>query len=263
MLSQLVFSRWFILNAILSVMHPIIRSTPLNDKLFGDNVHSRGLSYRELEILTFLGVVITMKARRIANSMELYSTVFKFCILANCVMFFLLDGKALMIYLLLWFFVYITAPELVYSGPEKAPLVDHVELLRLIAKDEASVGDAYHVVEFLCTWSPPCQFLAPEFATLSLRYATNGLGFAKIDAGRYPKAAKDFGIDTHANSKQVPSIILFKNGKEVRIFGKCTSKVYQKWNLQSPRLREQTVCASSYNIAVAAIETPHVTCAVN
>lgn len=65
-----------------------------------------------------------------------------------------------------------------------------------------------YLIRMFRMWIPCCES----------RYATNGLGFAKIDAGRYPKAAKDFGIDTHANSKQVPTIILFKNGKEVRQF---------------------------------------------
>ena len=40
--------------------------------------------------------------------------------------------------------------------------------------------------------------------------------FGEIDIARWPEAAKKFDIDTSATSLQVPSLILFEQGKEHR-----------------------------------------------
>ena len=40
--------------------------------------------------------------------------------------------------------------------------------------------------------------------------------FGKIDLGRWPDAAKQFGIDASATSAQLPTLILFENGQETR-----------------------------------------------
>lgn len=39
--------------------------------------------------------------------------------------------------------------------------------------------------------------------------------FAKLDVGRYPKEAERFRINTQVMSKQLPSIAVIKNGKQV------------------------------------------------
>ena len=39
--------------------------------------------------------------------------------------------------------------------------------------------------------------------------------FGKIDVGRYPDAAKMYGISDSSTSKQLPTVILFKHGEEI------------------------------------------------
>jgi len=46
------------------------------------------------------------------------------------------------------------------------------------------------------------------------RYSLEHLKFGKIDLTRNPKAAEKYKINTHALSKQLPTLILFKNGEE-------------------------------------------------
>lgn len=48
------------------------------------------------------------------------------------------------------------------------------------------------------------------------RYRTKNMKFGEIDIARWPEAAKKFDIDTSATSLQVPSLILFEQGKEHR-----------------------------------------------
>lgn len=42
----------------------------------------------------------------------------------------------------------------------------------------------------------------------------DNLKFGKIDIGRYPEAARKFGISDASTSKQLPTLVLFKNGEE-------------------------------------------------
>ncbi|KAN0040302.1 hypothetical protein ACTA71_012192 [Dictyostelium dimigraforme] len=73
--------------------------------------------------------------------------------------------------------------------------------------------DKYLLVEFFTTWSPPCTYLASTFADLS--YVYQGINFGKIDIGRWKSIAYEYDINDSVSSKQIPSIILFKNGVEV------------------------------------------------
>jgi hypothetical protein len=47
------------------------------------------------------------------------------------------------------------------------------------------------------------------------RYVLENLKFGKIDVGRFPDAAKKYGINDSSMSRQLPTVILFKGGKEV------------------------------------------------
>lgn len=47
------------------------------------------------------------------------------------------------------------------------------------------------------------------------RYGLDNLKFGKIDIGRYREAAEKFGISDASTSKQLPTLMLFKNGEEV------------------------------------------------
>lgn len=47
------------------------------------------------------------------------------------------------------------------------------------------------------------------------RYALENFKFGKVDVGRYPDAAAKYHVSDASTSKQLPTLILFKNGKEV------------------------------------------------
>jgi hypothetical protein len=47
------------------------------------------------------------------------------------------------------------------------------------------------------------------------RYVLENLKFGKVDVGRYPDAAKKYNINDSSMSRQLPTVILFKNGKEI------------------------------------------------
>lgn len=69
------------------------------------------------------------------------------------------------------------------------------------------------VVDFFATWCGPCKMLTPIFESLS-KEMSDKVDFAKIDIDRSLEVAQEYEIVS------VPTMIIFKNGKEVqRIVG--------------------------------------------
>lgn len=67
---------------------------------------------------------------------------------------------------------------------------------------------------FYTVWNPACVNFAPIFAQLSTEYDLENLKFGKVDVGRYPEAGKKYNVNDSSLSKQLPTVIMFKDGKE-------------------------------------------------
>ena len=73
-------------------------------------------------------------------------------------------------------------------------------------------SDKLVVMDFFATWCGPCKMLAPVFEELSGEM--DGVNFFKVDVDQALDVARRYAITT------VPTMIIFKNGKEVqRIVG--------------------------------------------
>ncbi|MEW9079712.1 thioredoxin [Terrisporobacter glycolicus] len=74
-------------------------------------------------------------------------------------------------------------------------------------------SDKLVVMDFFATWCGPCKMLAPIFESLSDEMSDK-VDFAKIDIDRSLEVVEEYKIVS------VPTMIMFKNGKEVqRIVG--------------------------------------------
>ena len=74
---------------------------------------------------------------------------------------------------------------------------------KFIAKSDVPV-----VVDFWAEWCGPCKMMAPAFAEASTQLEPNVI-LAKLNTEVAQQTAAQFGI------RSIPSIIMFKNGKEV------------------------------------------------
>ncbi len=74
---------------------------------------------------------------------------------------------------------------------------------KFIAKSDLPV-----VVDFWAEWCGPCKMMAPAFAEASTKLEPNVI-LAKLNTEVAQQTAAQFGI------RSIPSIIMFKNGKEV------------------------------------------------
>lgn len=102
-------------------------------------------------------------------------------------------------------------PEPTYSGPNNIVYFHGLNgLEEELSRDKTRTW----LVAFYTVWNPACVNFAPAFAKLSNDYHLDNLKFGKMDIGRYPEAGKKFSVSDSSLSKQLPTIILFQDGKE-------------------------------------------------
>ncbi len=89
---------------------------------------------------------------------------------------------------------------------------------KFIAKSDVPV-----VVDFWAEWCGPCKMMAPAFAEASVQLEPNII-LAKLNTEVAQQTAAQFGI------RSIPSIIIFKNGKEVlRQAGALNTQQIVQW----------------------------------
>lgn len=73
------------------------------------------------------------------------------------------------------------------------------------------------LVDFWAAWCAPCRMLAPTVEAVAEKYSSNA-SVVKLNVDDNPAVAQRYGI------KGIPTLILFKNGKEEERVVGATSK---------------------------------------
>src|SRR5271170_7723770 len=82
------------------------------------------------------------------------------------------------------------------------------------------------IVDFSATWCGPCKQLAPKFEELSQEI--KNISFAKVDIELLPSVAEELDVEG------VPTLVLFKDGKEVdRQVGAIGKTALKAWLTKS------------------------------
>lgn len=63
------------------------------------------------------------------------------------------------------------------------------------------------VVDFYASWCGPCKMFGPIFEETANE---NNINFIKLDVDKHSEIAREYGV------MSIPTIILFKEGKEVK-----------------------------------------------
>ena len=74
------------------------------------------------------------------------------------------------------------------------------------------------VVLFYAEWNETCVTTMSMWADLSLKYSTKELKFGRVDVEKLEYLAKKCAVDTSSMSNQLPSLVLYEKGREVKRF---------------------------------------------
>jgi len=203
---------YYIINILLSLSYPICKIVaPICALVFDGECAFEG---RETEILFFMLLIVMARARKTGSmSMVAYLTnSFMYCKVANCALWFFAFKPYGLFFLVLFLLQGLLLPQPTYKGPQKVTYFRDGQTFKdEIARDKKNTW----LIEFYTAWNPSCVNFAPLFAELSAKYALENFKFGKIDLGRYPEIGEEFGISDSAFSKQLPTLILFKEGKAI------------------------------------------------
>jgi len=209
-----LFHPYYIVNLVLSFSFLFLKLThPFCDYLFAPGPEMCELDMRETEILFFLLVVIMIRSRKTGSTalVAYLSNGFVYAKGANIILFFLADPRLCMVYLILAMLQGMLLPEPTYKGPENITYFRANSLAEELARDTKVVW----IVTFYAAWSPACINFTHVFSKLSADYSLPNLKFGKVDVGRYPEQAEQYHINSSALSRQLPTMIMFQEGKEL------------------------------------------------
>lgn len=173
------------------------------------------LDSRETEILFFLMIVVMIRTRKAGSvtMINYLTSSFIYTKVANLILWFYNDPRLGIGYGAIFILCAMLIPEPTYTGPE------NVTYFRTQTgfDDELERGDKRisWIVTFYTVWNPACVNFAPIFSQISAEYNLENLRFGKVDVGRFPEIGKKYHVSDSSFSKQLPTIILFRNGKEV------------------------------------------------
>lgn len=87
--------------------------------------------------------------------------------------------------------------------------VDSEKLIKLNDKNfKPYIKQGVTLVDFWAEWCKPCKIQGPIVSQLAEEMSANGVKICKMDIEKNPKVAQKLGV------KSIPTIIVFKNGKE-------------------------------------------------
>ncbi|MDF1548472.1 MAG: thioredoxin [Bacteroidales bacterium] len=97
---------------------------------------------------------------------------------------------------------------------------DHANVKTLNNKNfKTQVGSGLVLVDFWAPWCGPCKMMAPTLNSIA-DTENDKVKIGKVNVDHEQQLAKKFGI------RSIPTLVLFKNGKEVKRFSGVRSKSF-------------------------------------
>ena len=172
------------------------------------------ITQQDTQVLLLLATIITIRGRKALTWLHYIDNVCKYTKMANCLLFYREQSYVTLIFYVigcLLHFLFFAPPE-----PMGKTNILHYRANNLDNEIQADPRLTWFVC-FYAPWSPPCQNFSSVFVDLATRFGDlKTFRFVKFDASRYPAEANKFKIDISTFSKQLPTVVLFQDGKEVK-----------------------------------------------
>ena len=154
-----------------------------------------------------------MTRRRLIGTVSLLpyvSTACMFAKLASLILFSFSDPVYGVAFAVLSLLQLLLLSEPAYHGPDNVLYFHGEELNEELARDRRVAW----LVEMYAPWNAASVDFASCFAELSARFSLDNLRFGKVDVSRCPNVAAKYKVNTSFMSKQLPTVILFRDGRE-------------------------------------------------
>lgn len=206
---------YYWVNILLSISYLAAKKAPgICSYLFPSKDTECELDSRETEILFFLGIVIMIRTRKTGSvtMINYLTSSFIYTKIANLILWSYADYLYGIAFGVIFVLTALVLPEPTYSGPEN---VTYFRTMNGLDDELQNDKNVVWLVAFYTVWNPACVNFAPIFSELSSEYHLNNLRFGKVDVGRFPETGKKHHVSDSSLSRQLPSLILFRDGKEV------------------------------------------------
>ncbi|XP_033339941.1 thioredoxin-related transmembrane protein 2 homolog [Megalopta genalis] len=203
---------YYLINILLSLSYIVSKRIPFICHYMFAQAECE-LDGRETEILFFLMIVIMIRSRKTGSvtMINYLSSSFAYTKVANLILWLYADIRMGILFAILFTLCGLVFPEPTYRGPEEIIYLRSTSGLQEELQRDTKV---VWLVAFYTAWNPACVNFAPIFAELSAEYVLPNLKFGKVDLGRCPDAGSKYHISDASTSKQLPTLILFKEGRE-------------------------------------------------
>ncbi|GAB9472119.1 Thioredoxin-related transmembrane protein 2 [Globisporangium polare] len=206
---------YYVLNALALLSYAVVRERFWNDKL----AEREGFLNipREHEIFLLAAGSCVVNYRKKATLDGVVAMLFLYGKMAVLAAYYYMDRTVCG-----WYFVYIAilfvaVHQPKFEGPEDITVLNPASFERLVKRgsgDKATKEKVAWLVYFYVDWSDYCRQHDPMVAELSLKFGSETLQFAKVDAYKHSELAAEHNIAISSTSWQLPTLILFQNGEE-------------------------------------------------
>ncbi|KAF4658286.1 hypothetical protein FOL47_008092 [Perkinsus chesapeaki] len=194
-------------------------------KAFGEAIdESTGINKEVILLLLTAMISINRVSKR--PVFELKVATFLTLTLSYCVaVLYFVDTFLFAWFTLACFMVWVVAGHPKYSGPRSVEYIAGSSDMnnRVLSEPERKKGSngaaakvpSQWLVLFYCPSLPTAVEATFIFASLAEKYTSDRLSFGLVDVDRWPDAAFSQNIDPKLKSVQLPTLVLYKGGKEV------------------------------------------------
>ena len=207
--SSRFLSPYYLLNAILIGAFVLFRIRDPPAELA--TVDPMGFT-KESQIYFCAGLMYVTRALS-APTLDVYlSSVLLFTRVAIIVVLFFMSPALAAVFVILFTFVGLVFPQPRATTPAAVSVLNRVSFAERVTRNKHKT---ITVVWLHAPWSPRCTGLAPLLNRLVAAYDHPRLRWAKLDASVWTDVAADLDVSTAATSQQLPTVVVFSQGKEL------------------------------------------------